>query len=198
MRLLILGGFLGSGKTSVLLKLAKAITEKDKSSNPSKLVIIENEIGEIGVDNQLLRSGRYEVSELFSGCACCSMAGEVISNIRTVMKDFDPNWIVIESSGVGYPAAIRDNIEKKLGIRGTVCTVVDAKRWLVILKPMEMILTDQIEGTDMVFVNKTDLVDEETLKQVDLSVSELVPDAKIFNMSAIKGLPEEVLEALGV
>ena len=198
MKLLILGGFLGSGKTSVLLKLAKAITEKDKSSKPSKLVIIENEIGEIGVDNQLLKSGRYEVSELFSGCACCSMAGEVISNIRTVMKDFDPNWIVIESSGVGYPAAIRDNIEKKLGIRGTVCTVVDANRWLVILKPMEMILTDQIEGTDMFFVNKTDLVDEETLKQVDLSVSELVPDAKIFNMSAIKGLPEEVLEALGV
>ena len=198
MKLLILGGFLGSGKTSVLLKLAKAITEKDKSSKPSKLVIIENEIGEIGVDNQLLKSGRYEVSELFSGCACCSMAGEVISNIRTVMKDFDPNWIVIESSGVGYPAAIRDNIENKLGIRGTVCTVVDANRWLVILKPMEMILTDQIEGTDMFFVNKTDLVDEETLKQVDLSVSELVPDAKIFNMSAIKGLPEEVLEALGV
>ena len=189
---------MGSGKTSVLLKLAKAITEKDKSSNPSKLVIIENEIGETGVDNQLLKSGRYEVSELFSGCACCSMAGEVISNIRTVMKDFDPNWIVIESSGVGYPAAIRDNIEKKLGIRGTVCTVVDAKRWLVILKPMEMILTDQIEGTDMVFVNKTDLVDEETLKQVDQSVSELVPYAKIFNISAIKGLPEEVLEALGV
>ena len=198
MNLLILGGFLGSGKTSVLLKLAKAITEKDKSSNPSKLVIIENEIGETGVDNQLLKSGRYEVSELFSGCACCSMAGEVISNIRTVMKDFDPNWIVIESSGVGYPAAIRDNIEKKLGIRGTVCTVVDANRWLVILKPMEMILTDQIEGTDMVFVNKTDLVDEETLKQVDQSVSELVPYAKIFNISAIKGLPEEVLEALGV
>ena len=198
MKLLILGGFLGSGKTSVLLKLAKAITEKDKSSNPSKLVIIENEIGEIGVDNQLLRSGPYEVSELFSGCACCSMAGEVISNIKTVMKDFDPNWIVIESSGVGYPDTIRENIEKKVGIRGTVCTVVDAKRWLVILKPMEMILTDQIEGTDMVFVNKTDLVDEETLKQVDRSVSELVPDAKIFNMSAIKGLPEEVFEVLGV
>ena len=198
MNLIILGGFLGSGKTSVLLKLAKAITERDTSGKETKLVIIENEIGEIGVDNLLLRSDKYEVSNLFSGCACCSMAGEVIDNIRTVMKDFSPNYIIIESSGVGYPATIRDNIEKKLGLKGTVCTVVDASRWLVILKPMEMILTDQIEGTDIALVNKTDLVDDETLKEVDKSVSGLVPEAKLFNISAVNGIQEEVLSALGI
>ena len=79
MKTLILSGFLGSGKTSTLLQLVRYIVEKSTSASQNKVMILENEVGEIGVDDVFLRSGGWEVDTLFSGGVCSTVSGELIS-----------------------------------------------------------------------------------------------------------------------
>ncbi len=195
MKVIILGGFLGSGKTSVLLQLAKGIvSSRGLDAGSPKMVIIENEIGEVGVDDKLLKAGGYKVENMFSGCICCSMAGDIVTNLSTISKDFAPEFVIIESSGVGYPFNIKENIEHSLGYRCCIVTVADAKRWKRLLKPMEMMLSDQLKESNFVLVNKKDLVDDETLSFVNKSVSGFVPEAKVYNISAISGIDDSIIQ----
>ena len=112
MKIIILGGFLGSGKTSFLKKFAKYILEKEKTSgSKTKVVIIENEIGNVAIDNQILENENLNVRTLFSGCVCCTLQGELVSTIRELMKQEKPDWIIIESTGVAYPGSIKEKIQ---------------------------------------------------------------------------------------
>jgi hypothetical protein len=83
---IIVGGFLGSGKTSVVLQLAKYLTGGG-TDRKVKLVIIENEIGETGIDDKVLSGAGYEVQSLFSGCVCCTLTGELVSSFRKIIKE---------------------------------------------------------------------------------------------------------------
>ena len=195
MKIIILGGFLGSGKTSVLMQLARRIVALEGGDEEApKMVIIENEIGEVGVDDKLLKTGGYKVENMFSGCICCSMAGDIVVNLSTIKKDFDPEYVMIESSGVGYPFNIKENIERALGYECKIVTVADAKRWKRLLVPMQMMLSDQLRDSNVVLVNKVDLVDEDMVRFVDESVSGFVPEAKIYNISANKEIDAELID----
>lgn len=195
MKILILGGFLGSGKTSVLLKLARKFASLQNDST-GKIVIIENEIGETGVDDKLLLSGGYKVENMFSGCICCSMAGDIVVSISKIVEDFSPELIIIESSGVGYPFNIKENIERVLGYPCKICAVIDAKRWKRLLIPMQTMLADQLKNSDYILVNKTDLVDEDTLNFVDESAKGFVPDAKVYNISATTNFSDDLINEI--
>ena len=87
MKFLIVGGFLGSGKTSFILNLAKYMVNV---RGIQKVAILENEIGEVGVDDKVLRGSGYQVKGMFSGCVCCTMAGELPINVRMIQHDYDP------------------------------------------------------------------------------------------------------------
>jgi len=195
MKILILGGFLGSGKTSVLLKLAKAFVG-ESSDNNTKIVIIENEIGEVGVDDKMLSAGGYNVQNMFSGCICCSMAGDIVDNLKIIQKDYNPELVIIESSGVGFPFNIKENIEEYLNITSRICTVVDAKRWKRMLVPMGLMLNQQLKNSEYILVNKVDLVDQEMIDFVDESVKSFVPEAKIFNISATTAFGENLIKEI--
>ncbi|MBF7097419.1 GTP-binding protein [Alkalibacter mobilis] len=134
MKILILGGFLGSGKTSILMQLAKYIVGDDLH-HLSKVVIVENEIGEISVDDKMISSGGYEVANIFSGCVCCTMSGELILGLHKIINDLDPEIIIMEATGVAYPHNIRETIENSMNdMECTVTCVTDAKRWLRLLR----------------------------------------------------------------
>ena len=195
MKIIVLGGFLGSGKTSVLIGLAKRFAGVDENGKP-KVIIIENEIGETGVDDKMLKTGGYTVENMFSGCACCSIAGEMIQNVKDIIRDFDPEMIIIESSGVGYPHEIKANLKRSLGLDSIIIAVVDAKRWKRMLIPMEQMLKDQLINTDFVFVNKIDLVDSEMVEFVNNSVQGFVPGAKVFDVSAIAGIDNMIVDEI--
>jgi G3E family GTPase len=90
MKVLIIGGFLGSGKTSVLLQLAKHIVAQEPKRDGTTVMIIENEIGDVGVDDKLLLSQGLAVKDLFAGCACCTSGGELLSDINTIMREVAP------------------------------------------------------------------------------------------------------------
>lgn len=107
MKVLILGGFLGSGKTSLLLQLAYYMTGHLSGDKKYQVVILENEIGEEGIDDKLLRGNGYQVENLFSGCACCTLSGELLSSVSNIEKQLQPQWLILETTGLAYPHLIQ-------------------------------------------------------------------------------------------
>lgn len=197
MKVLILGGFLGSGKTSALIQLARYIARdaKPDDANP-KVVILENEIGEVGVDDKVLASGGYKVDSLFQGCACCTMSGEVAINVMTIRKDLNPEWLVIEATGVAYPEKIKESIQAIPDIEIRLTALTDAKRWKRLLIPMQNLIRDQLHGAETILINKIDLVDAEMLAFVEDSVKGFNADAKVFKITTTEEVDTAVWKAV--
>ncbi len=193
MKVIILGGFLGSGKTSVLLQLAKHIVG-DQPVDAAKVVILENEIGEISVDDSLLKNNGYAVTNMFSGCVCCTMSGELILNLHKIRDDFSPELVIMEATGVAFPDNIRTTINQSLPeLEVSVTCITDAKRWLRLLRPMELLLEGQLEAADIILINKIDLVDSPTLAAVEASIRTFNSRAEFFKISAAQAIDPIIL-----
>ncbi|MCR4434954.1 MAG: GTP-binding protein [Clostridiales bacterium] len=196
MKILILGGFLGSGKTSIIIQLAKYIVGNNPE-NITKVVILENEIGEVSIDDKMLRGGGYEVTNMFSGCICCTMSGELVIGLNHIMRDFSPQLIIMEATGVAYPHNIRETITQSVPeVDCYVTCVTDAKRWKKLLRPMEMMLKDQLNAADVILINKVDMVDQDTLAEVEASIRTFNHNAKFFKVSAAEQIDTKVFDAM--
>ncbi|AWW27742.1 GTP-binding protein [Acetobacterium carbinolicum] len=196
MKIIILGGFLGSGKTSVVLQLAKHFISKC-SNDSTKVVILENEIGDVSVDDKLLQNSGYEVANLFSGCVCCTMSGELALSLHRIIQDISPELIIMEASGVAYPHNIVKTINQSLpDLDCSITCVTDAKRWKRLLRPMEMLLEGQLAAADIILINKIDQVDQQTLLDVEDSIKAFNGLAKFFKISAAQTISPLVFEAM--
>lgn len=193
MKFLIVGGFLGSGKTSFLIQFAKHLVQE---RGVRKVAILENEIGQVGIDDKLLQGAGYEVKGLFAGCVCCTMAGELLVNVRMLQKDLDPDWIIMEATGVAMPETIKSSLKNKLDIDAHVVCLTDAQRWPKLIRAMAPVLAMQLQGADVILVNKTDLVDAEALERVKGSVRELNADAKIEPCFALETISKDLLDRI--
>ena len=154
MRILIVGGFLGSGKTTLIKKLLHGIIDSGKT-----VAIIENEIGEVGIDDMLLRETNIRVTPLFGGCVCCQIQGDLIEATNRIKNDISPDWLIIELTGVAFISNIVDAFSK-YGDKSTpvsTIAIADASRWNVMVKSMRPIIQGQLKGTHMVLVNKIEL-----------------------------------------
>ena len=170
MKILLVGGFLGSGKTSFIIKLAHHMIEDLGISN---ICILENEIGEISVDDKVLAGSGYQVRGLFAGCVCCTLAGELPGSVRSIEKDINPDWIIMEATGVAFPYSIAENLKGSLGYECRIVTLADAQRWNRLVKAMSHLFVYQMKDADVVLANKADLVDEVTLNEVIASIKEV-------------------------
>ena len=193
MKFLIVGGFLGSGKTSFIIKLAEYMMEQEKIR---KIVILENEIGEVGVDDKILRGSGYQVRGMFSGCVCCTMSGELPINVRMIQKDLDPEWIIMEATGVAFPDSIKQNLLKSLDIHAQVVCLADAQRWEKLVKPLGHLLPLQLKEADLVLLNKIDLVDEEELEAARESISNINHQAELVCISTASGIPDAIFRRI--
>ncbi len=196
MKVLIFSGFLGSGKTSALLPLARRIVETSKSEKENKVIILENEVGEIGIDDAFLRGGGLQVDTLFSGCACCSMSGEMVTMVTRIEKELDPEWLIFETTGVAYPEKIQEMLLNVCKLPSRSCILVDAARWKRLRIPMAPLLSGQIIGSDAVLVNKIDLVDPAVLPEIDADILAYEPKAVIAHISALAPIPPEVWDTV--
>ena len=196
MKVLIFSGFLGSGKTSALLPLARYLVDTSVSDAENKVMILENEVGEIGIDDAFLRGGGFKVDTLFSGCACCSVAGELVSSVLRIRKEFDPDWLILETTGVAYPKNIQETLLRVCELDSRIAVLVDAARWKRLLRPMENLLSGQIIGSDAVLVNKIDLVDEAVLDAVDADIRGFEPKANIVHISALAPVAPEIWDTV--
>ncbi|HTX69964.1 MAG TPA: GTP-binding protein [Thermoleophilia bacterium] len=184
MNVLCIAGFLGSGKTTVLLEVARAFVE-----DGSSLAVIENEIGEVGIDGGYVREQGLPVRELFGGCICCTLQAGLVETLRAVRDTYDPDWVVIEPTGLAAPSDILGLVVDHVPDLDTVrvLTVVDAARWPMLLEVVEPLVTAQLESADVVAINKMDAVHEEELASVLASVRALAGDAVVLIVSAQTG-----------
>ncbi len=189
MRILLLGGFLGSGKTSVLLPLAKYLTKSG-----SKVAIIENEIGDISIDGYTMKNEGMQVKELFAGCICCTLGLELEKGIKELAEAESPDWIIIEATGVAYPSAITGNIAGKIDT-DLLRTVIlaDAERLPLILEMLGEMIPLQLEQADLLLLNKIDLVSSEEADKAEELIRKINASAPIYRICAKDGLTEDIL-----
>lgn len=194
MKVLIIGGFLGSGKTSFIQQFSRYIVQKYDNTVPgTKVVIIENEIGTVGIDDGLLRSEGLEVRELFAGCACCTLAGDMAYTMAELRRSTSPEWVIMEATGVAYPKQIR-RVLHDIGIDSRICVLVDVSRWRRILTPLHQLLTMQLEDADVILLNKTDCVSEEELQEVVCSVDEFNTSAERIRLIATEKIATGIFD----
>ena len=160
-QLIMVTGFLGSGKTTFIQNFIEYHVQHNRF-----VAVIQNEIGEIGLDGKLLDND-YAVMEIDEGCVCCSLVGSIKRAIRQILSQFHPDFIIIETTGLANPFNLLDEIGeiKELVRFDGVTTFVDASN---IEESMESfkIASQQVKAADILVINKTDLVDEETLMRV--------------------------------
>ena len=185
MNTIILGGFLGSGKTTALLQFARYLANASDPGKEYKVVILENEVGKIGIDDQYLRDSGFTVNNLFAGCACCTVSGELVTAADRILREMAPDWLIIETTGIAYPGLMRENLKGALGLDSRICVLTDASRWRRLRIPMENLLRGQIECADIVLINKIDLVDEETLQTMESEIQEFQQNVPMTRISAL-------------
>lgn len=197
----VLTGFLGSGKTTLLNRI---LTEQ----HGLRIAVIENEFGEIGIDDALVIDAEEEVFEMNNGCICCTVRGDLIRILGTLMRRKDRfDHILIETTGLADPAPVAqtffmdDEIGAQLRLDGII-TVVDAAHLLPHLdedKPegVENEALEQIAFADRIVLNKTDLVDDAQLAEVRRRVIEVNRLAEVFETVQCKVDLEKVLDVGG-
>ena len=158
----VFSGFLGAGKTTLIKKL---INEAYKGE---KVVLIENEFGEIGIDGGFLKEAGIEITEMNSGCICCSLVGDFSEALKEVLKQFNPDRILIEPSGVGKLSDVikaiksinNDNV-----ILESFTTVVDAKKCKIYMKNFGEFYNDQLENASCIILSHTSSIEEKKIAE---------------------------------
>ncbi len=153
----IFSGFLGAGKTTLIKKLINEVYKGEK------VVLIENEFGEIGIDGGFLKEADIEITEMNSGCICCSLVGDFTESLKKVLNQFEPDRILIEPSGVGKLSdVIRaiQNVNDNNVVLESFTTVVDAKKCKIYMKNFGEFYNDQIESASCIILSHTDGMEE--------------------------------------
>ena len=190
-RIDIFSGFLGAGKTTLIRKL---IAEGYKGE---KLVLIENEFGEIAIDGGFLKDAGVEISEMNSGCICCTLVGDFTKALKKVIDDYKPDRVIIEPSGVGKLSDVAKAVERVEGAEiGAKCTVVDAGKCKMYMRNFGEFFNDQVESADLIVLSRTDTVSEEKIKTALGMLKELNPNARFITTPWAKISGEVIREAM--
>lgn len=173
----IISGFLGAGKTTVIKKLiAEAL-------NGEKLVLLENEFGEIGIDGGFMKDAGINVTEMNSGCICCSLVGDFNKALKMLIAEYSPERIIIEPSGVGKlsdVAAAVESVSNEADIEITSKTaVVDATKCKMYIKNFGEFFNNQIENASAIILSRTQKLNDEKLKETIELIKEHNPNAPI-------------------
>ncbi|MBQ9042674.1 MAG: GTP-binding protein [Eggerthellaceae bacterium] len=193
---IILSGFLGSGKTTVLMQLIGRMRER--LGDECRIAIIENEIGSASVDSSIIEDAGYSVTEMLSGCVCCTLIGQLVPALNKLADEMNPQLVILEATGMATPDSMRENIERYGGYPTRIVTLVDASRWERIRRALQILLEAQVEPADIICLNKTDLASEDELAAIEESVREINATAPIARISAASPVSVDVLdEVLG-
>lgn len=179
-----IAGFLGAGKTTLMIRLGKALGEAGR-----RVAIIVNEVGEVGVDGQVIDAYGLRSIEITEGCICCSLSGSLQNTLRLVAKEYRPDFVLIEPTGLALPNKVNSIIRTSMVEveRNVSVALVDAYRAENLFRETKAFFGRQIAGVDVVAINKVDLVDDARLSEVDGLVHELVPEARVVHISAKNG-----------
>ncbi len=171
----VISGFLGAGKTTLIQKLIKDVFAG------KKVVLVENEFGEIGIDGGFLKEAGITINEINGGCVCCTLQGDFHDALEKVENTYHPDHIIIEPSGVGKLSDILSIVKSVEGLElNSYSAVVDAKRCKIYHKNFKEFFDDQISTACCVILSRTQMVNEEKLNEDVSIIRELNPDVRII------------------
>ncbi len=174
----IISGFLGAGKTTLIKKLI------EEAFKGEKLVLIENEFGEIGIDGGFLKDAGVQINEMNSGCICCSLVGDFGEALKQVVTDYAPDRIIIEPSGVGKLSDVIKAVQKAAETveieLNSATTVVDVTKAKMYIKNFGEFFLNQIEACGTVVLSRTQAVDEDKLLTAVNMIKEHNAEARII------------------
>ena len=175
----IISGFLGAGKTTFIKKLIEEVFPGEK------LVMIERELCEIGIDGGFLKDAGVEITEMNSGCICCTLVGDFSKALQKVLTEYQPDRVIIEPSGVGKLSDVVKAIEgvkeeADIEIDGRI-TVVDGKKAKIYMKNFGEFFENQVEHASTIVISRTQMMKDEKIEECVHILREKNPDAAIIS-----------------
>ncbi|HUT27551.1 MAG TPA: GTP-binding protein [Methanomassiliicoccales archaeon] len=186
MDMIIISGFLGSGKTTLIMNTVGMISER----TGGKIAVIVNDFGNLGIDGKVMEKFGLKVQELPRGCICCTLGPSFLDTVRTINDKYQPDLILVEPSGIADPDAILATMEHYRGPPlGYIKVVIllDTVRFPILIQAMKTPLKLQLRAADIVLMSKADEVDASRLEEVEKYVRELVGDKPIIPISSTNG-----------
>ena len=190
----IISGFLGAGKTTFIRKMIEEVFKGEK------VVLIENEFGEVGIDGGFLKDAGIQITEMNQGCICCSLVGDFDKNLREVIDKFTPDRILIEPSGVGKLSDVMTsiiNLEESHSIKlNGLVTIVNAKKALKQMKAFGEFFNNQVEYASTICLSRTQDMDDKALEDTVKHLREHNDKAAIITTPWDKISGEQILKAI--
>lgn len=190
----IISGFLGAGKTTLIKKLI------EDSLHSEKLMIIENEFGQIGIDGGFLKDTGIEITEMNSGCICCSLVGDFGTALKEALDKYTPDRIIIEPSGVGKLSdvirAVKDIHEDAKIQLNSFAAVVDAQKCKMYMKNFGEFFNNQIENANTIILSRTQKLSQEKLEGVVALIREHNENANIITTPWDEISGKQILDAM--
>ena len=189
----IYSGFLGAGKTTLIKKMIR------ESYCGQKLVLIENEFGEIGIDGGFLQDAGINITEMNSGCICCSLVGDFGRALTQVIEEYDPDRIVIEPSGVGKLSDVIAAVNKVTNDQvtlGYTVAVVDAGKVKVYMKNFGEFYNNQVETASTIILSRTDAISQQKLDNAVAMLREHNSDATIVTTPWDELTGDQIVDAM--
>lgn len=190
MKITQIAGFLGCGKTTLLLKLSRQLA----GDGQRKVALVVNEIGEIPVDGKVMEESGMQVKDIGGGCICCEVASTFAKTIYRLYKEFKPDHVLVEPTGVAVPHQVK--LAARMGGRdakislGPAIVLFDATRpaELLDMDMLGQLVTTQVKDADIIAISKVDAVDPASVEQSAQKVRALNATADIQNLSSFNDL----------
>ena len=188
MKLVQIAGYLGSGKTTLIIALAKMMAEPGL-----KTAVIVNDVGEVPVDGRVMEEFGLTVKEIGGGCICCQVAGNMLRTLEFLAKGPRPDLIFVEPTGMAVPKTIRENVlpgAAKNGIvMGPTIVLLDATRAEKLLSydTLKRLVTTQLRDAEIIALSKADRVPPEILEKTSDAAVQINPSAAVLELSAYTG-----------
>ncbi|GBC75180.1 Zinc-binding GTPase YeiR [archaeon HR06] len=190
MRILTIGGFYGTGKTTLILKLSKIFSQIYNK----KVAIIVNDLGKIGIDDKVVKEAGLSVRELFGGCICCELSSTLAETLQNLKDRFNPDIVILEPSGMARPAQILADVQYLKG------EIIEKSSMVILVDPVMFnmlsdmpIVQDQLRAAKILAINKIDLVDKSVVGMVEEKLKIFNPQAEIMHISALEGIKVDEL-----
>jgi G3E family GTPase len=188
MKVVQVAGWLGSGKTTLIIALSRALSAKG-----SRVAILVNEIGAIPVDGKVINEYGLTVKDIGGGCICCQVAGNLMKTLRLLSEGPRPDIVIIEPTGIAVPNSIKKTIlsgaEKHDLSVGSTIVLFDTTREekLLTYESLKRLVTIQLKDADIIALSKVDMVSKEMIARADEAVHLINPGARIVHLSTITG-----------
>ena len=199
MKITQIAGFLGCGKTTLVLRLSRLLADNGKQ----KVALVVNEIGEIPVDGKIIEERGRQVKDIGGGCICCEVASTFAKTIYRLYKDFNPDHVLVEPTGVAVPHQVK--LAARMGGRdakmslGPAIVLFDATRpaELLDMDMLGQLVTTQVKDADVIAISKVDAVTEKEVDDSAARVREINSRADLVHLSSFSGLGvDELVDAI--